>query len=778
MEININMNQYTLPFKQNDKVIELGGGDNPQFHPNYDTRRVKGVDFISDFNEPLPIISENFDGLFCRYALEHINWRNVKNFLGETYRILKYGGHAVFITSNLLEQAKVLVDYDKNNKEWNDNLIGMIFGAEDYKENTHQSGFSPNYITQILTEIGFKDIKISPIYSDFGNTDMIIETTKPLSSYISSNITDATITKEYKNINTIQSNYDRRQWILNHVKIGEKILDIGSADGWIFKDTTIQQYVTSVDLDKYDIPNFYQMDAHSLKFPDKSFDIANLGEILEHVDDPIQVIKEAKRVAKRVLITVPDEANWSKEYYPYETIEEGMKRRNLTLEQIVKISNPNAIEITRDDNYNHLFHNRHYTEETLRQNLEKAGFQSIDYEMTRIQYGQPRWSFFVVESKEYETDISGQTIFKGPTITQGTYHNYNPEKLRIAIISTPFFGVPPAQYGGLEQIVWDLAEALDELGHEVTLFAPEGSKTPKHGNLVVIGPSLNTVNVDWLQSEKSNYDIYSKHITPDKFDIVHGNGWFAFEYLLKVNNPSIKVLHQHHGGINWSSPPPVPKPNLVSISQFMQNYAEQYFQHKGFSVKSQYVYNGIDLNRYKFDPNIKRTNRLLYVGRYSKFKQPHIAIDLAKKTNHSIDLVGGTFVDDINYLHQIESMCNDDNIVMYKDVPHELKIKKMQEAKALIFPSKMGEPAGLVAIESMACGTPVIAFDDGAIKEYVIHNKTGFICNTIEDMIVALNNIHTIKSEDCRKRAEELSRENMARNYLKLYYQILNGNEW
>ncbi len=95
----------------------------------------------------------------------------------------------------------------------------------------------------------------------------------------------------------------------------------------------------------------------------------------------------------------------------------------------------------------------------------------------------------------------------------------------------------------------------------------------------------------------------------------------------------------------------------------------------------------------------------------------------------------------------------------------------MQEAKALIFPSKMGEPAGLVAEESMSCGTPVIAFDDGAIKEYTIHGKTGFICNTIEEMVEAVKNIHTIRPEDCRKRAEELSRETMAKNYITLYEQ-------
>jgi ubiquinone/menaquinone biosynthesis C-methylase UbiE len=179
---------YCLPFKQTDKIIELGGGDNPLYHPNYDYRRVKGVDFIADFNKTLPIISENFDGVFCKHTLEYISWRMVRFFLTECYRILSSGGVAVFITTNLLEQARILVESPSD--KWNDDFINMIFGNQDYdsydsygsydsyNKNTHMSGFSPEYIKRILKGIGFKDIKIQSIYSDFGSTDMIVECRK------------------------------------------------------------------------------------------------------------------------------------------------------------------------------------------------------------------------------------------------------------------------------------------------------------------------------------------------------------------------------------------------------------------------------------------------------------------------------------------------------------------------------------------------------------------------------------------------------------------------
>jgi len=186
----------------------------------------------------------------------------------------------------------------------------------------------------------------------------------------------------------------------------------------------------------------------------------------------------------------------------------------------------------------------------------------------------------------------------------------------------------------------------------------------------------------------------------------------------------------------------------------------------------------IDLDFYQYNPNIKRTNRLLYVGRFSSFKGAHYAIELAKKVNLPIDLIGAAkFVDDANYVKQIESMCNNNNIVMYKDVTNEFKLKKMQEAKCLIFPSKMNEPFGLGIVQALATGSPVIAFDDGAIKE-IITPETGFICNSVDDMINVVSKIDTIKSEDCRKRAEFFSKENMAKSKEKLYRDIVAGNEW
>ncbi len=106
---------------------------------------------------------------------------------------------------------------------------------------------------------------------------------------------------------------------------------------------------------------------------------------------------------------------------------------------------------------------------------------------------------------------------------------------------------------------------------------------------------------------------------------------------------------------------------------------------------------------------------------------------------------------------------------------------EVEESKSFVCEGMIvhnSEPLGLVAQEAMSCGTPVIATRDGAIPEVVLHGKTGFICDTEEEMVEAVKNIGKIDPLECRKRAEGFSRLNMAKNYEKLYYRVLNNDQW
>lgn len=165
----------SLPFKQGDKVIELGGGDAPIFRPNVDARSGPYTDFTADFSQPLPITSEEWDGVFSKFAIEHISWRNVRTFIAEVHRILKHGGVAVIVAPNLLEQARRFArEAEEGNME--DRWVCMLFGDLDYPENGHKCGFTPEYACRLFREAGFASVVITPFGDE--RTDMIIEARK------------------------------------------------------------------------------------------------------------------------------------------------------------------------------------------------------------------------------------------------------------------------------------------------------------------------------------------------------------------------------------------------------------------------------------------------------------------------------------------------------------------------------------------------------------------------------------------------------------------------
>ncbi len=164
---------YSLPFKAGDKIIELGGGDRPLFRPNLDIRPGPKVDIVGDLGSTLAVRDNEYDGIYCSYAIEHVSWRRVDKFVRECFRILKPGGRAVFVTANLLEQARRLL---VENEDWKETDICGVFGDQDYPENTHRCGFSPAYVFKVFRRAGFSDILVLP--HPRCETDMIVEAKK------------------------------------------------------------------------------------------------------------------------------------------------------------------------------------------------------------------------------------------------------------------------------------------------------------------------------------------------------------------------------------------------------------------------------------------------------------------------------------------------------------------------------------------------------------------------------------------------------------------------
>ena len=296
---------YTFPFT--GTVIELGGGDKPYFRPNLDVRSGPTVDIVADFNKRLPIDDTSYDGVFSCYCIEHLSWRNVRQFLSEVYRILKNNGKAVFITANTKRQMEWVLAQE----EWNDDSSSIIFGDQNYDENTHRNSLSPEYAIKLLTETGFKNIIVLP-HGELG-TDMIIEASKESRKDL--------FDKHYFNGGGKVGGYAHEgywdypvhwvtyQKVMEHKP--ESILEIGAARGYMvkkFNDAGVKSkgleishhcQLTRVtnDVIEWDICQT------PWPFKDKEFDLAFSTAVFEHIpaEHLDTVLKEMNRVSKRGL---------------------------------------------------------------------------------------------------------------------------------------------------------------------------------------------------------------------------------------------------------------------------------------------------------------------------------------------------------------------------------------------------------------------------------------------------------------------------------------------
>lgn len=307
------------------KVCELGGGQCPQFSKklgngiNLDVRAGENVDVIANFEEPLPLPSNEFDMVFSRFVLEHVSWRKLPQFISEIHRILKVGGKATIVTANLLEQARVLV----NKSIWGLNDLCMIFGDLDYPENSHKSSMSPEFAIRLFKEAGFGKVEVESLPNCA--TDMTIQATKGLGRAM-------TLLELFKN------HYDPKEY--HHTSdadvfafaqefnepIPSTVLEIGANDEPTSNILALAGYtVFGVDLKPYmnrvNLPlnfAFIQADFNFLRF-DSPFDAIVSLSTIEHVglgaygetpyaDGDILMMEnvyKALRNGGRVYLTVP-----------------------------------------------------------------------------------------------------------------------------------------------------------------------------------------------------------------------------------------------------------------------------------------------------------------------------------------------------------------------------------------------------------------------------------------------------------------------------------------
>jgi len=330
----------------------------------------------------------------------------------------------------------------------------------------------------------------------------------------------------------------------------------------------------------------------------------------------------------------------------------------------------------------------------------------------------------------------------------------------------PGIPIPPPLYGGHERLVYMFAVEYLSLGHEVTILAGPnslvaGTKTISFGK--------NDLKRSVLQKFKEVLFAWSFLIgNKNKFDVIHNFGRLA--YLLPILNiSSAKIMTYGREvakkGIKLFNA--LPNNNVVFTA--CSNYCVNTGNVAG---RWETVYNAIDFSKYKLEEKIEDEAPLMFLGRMDQEKGLQTAIKIAKETS-SVLLVGGNMphtVENIDYYREfIEPHFDGKQIVYLGALNDEQKSFYLGKSKALLFPIEWEEPFGMVMVEAMACGTPVIGYPRGAVPEVIDQNISGFYSDQYTDLVNKIKNINQFERKTVRKTAEKrFSAGVIAKRYLSL----------
>ncbi len=348
--------------------------------------------------------------------------------------------------------------------------------------------------------------------------------------------------------------------------------------------------------------------------------------------------------------------------------------------------------------------------------------------------------------------------------------------MRIAQIAPLWELVPPAAYGGTELVVSLLTDGLVERGHEVTLFAAGGSTTG--ARLVECAPAALRAMEEQIKLDKTHCTImgYESLMLQEvfeqaqRFDIIHNHvGFQVLPYAAMSRVPVVTTLH------NALSPEVVRKlyernRHLPYIS--ISNYQRQLWPELNYAAT---IYHGIDLRRFRPDYNPTGKDYLAFLGRLSPEKGPDIAIEVARRLGMRLIMAGKIDRVDRRYFdrelaHQVDGR----QVCYIGELNHARKVDLLRNAAATLCPVRWPEPFGLVMIESMACGTPVFALRDGSIPEVIDHGFSGYVADSVEELVGATARWQEFDRALVRRTAERrFCKERMTTDHERLYASLL-----
>lgn len=338
--------------------------------------------------------------------------------------------------------------------------------------------------------------------------------------------------------------------------------------------------------------------------------------------------------------------------------------------------------------------------------------------------------------------------------------------MRIAQIVPLHIAVPPAGYGGTERVVYNLTEALVSRGHEVTLFATGDSRTSARLVPMVEKGIFFDPSVEWAALHMAELEyVYSR---AHQFDVIHSHmDYLTLPYVARTPTPTVLTLH---GRLDQPEFKQVfganPGVNYVSISDS---------QRRDLSNLNWVatVYHGIDVASFPYSP--RRGKYLLFVGRMSPEKRCDLAIAVAKRAGVPLKIAAKIDHKERAYFEStIEPLLKDPLIEFVGEKNEDEKRELMRDALALLLPIDWPEPFGMVFIEALACGTPVITRSCGSVPELLQDGLTGYIAQDEEGLAAAVGRLDRISRLACRRWAEQrFDRQRMAAGYERVYERVI-----
>jgi glycosyltransferase involved in cell wall biosynthesis len=343
--------------------------------------------------------------------------------------------------------------------------------------------------------------------------------------------------------------------------------------------------------------------------------------------------------------------------------------------------------------------------------------------------------------------------------------------MKIAQVAPLYEAVPPHRYGGTERVVAALCDALVDSGHDVTLYAAGESVTRAKLHEVVPAPLRTRMSRQELidVAPHIHLRVLAEFFRDADFDVIHSHvDVWAMPFAAVSSIPTVTTLH---GRLDLPMLPPVlgmyPDLPLVSISD-AQRCPLAGLQLNWVGT----VHHGLALDEYLQQPRTPG-DHLVFAGRVCPEKGLDTAIAVARRCGRPLQIAAKVDPLDLEYFEStIDPLLGDDTLFL-GEIGEDRKPSFFAGAAATLFPIDWPEPFGIVMLESLAAGTPVLALRRGSVPELLVDGVTGFVCDTVDELVDAVGRVGEIDPEDCREHARAFSPQVMARRYVELYEEIV-----